>query len=238
MAAEAGAATGAAAALGAPWATARTSRSTMRPPGPEPATVRKIDAQLDGQRFGQRRSQESAARSRCRRRCRRRCRCRRDRRRRARRWSRWRRCCCGRWCRRTGLTAPGENFFGLRDQVGDVLPFVAQDGHRRSELDRIAFGDQELEQDALVLEVEVHVGLVGLDFGHQVAGLDRIALTLDPLDEHALLHGRRQFGKSDDLSHFRPFGKQQGRHLQRARETSSRPIDSMIRCPPEPAGTW
>jgi hypothetical protein len=103
--------------------------------------------------------------------------------------------------------AAHQRGLGFLDELADILARVAQDGHGRAQLDRIAFLDQELEQHALVLEVEVHVGLVGLDLGDQVSGLDRVAFSFDPLDQNALFHGRRELGQSDDLSHFLPFNR-------------------------------
>src|SRR5262249_28591596 len=42
--------------------------------------------------------------------------------------------------------------------------------------------------------LDLHGGLVGLDLGDDVAGLDLVALLLDPLGEVALFHGGRQRG--------------------------------------------
>src|SRR5207245_5408411 len=65
---------------------------------------------------------------------------------------------------------------GLLDQRRDVLALLAEDRDRRAELHRLALLDQQLQQDAVVLDVEVHVGLVGLDLGDQIAGSALVAL--------------------------------------------------------------
>jgi hypothetical protein len=83
----------------------------------------------------------------------------------------------------------------------DVLALFAQDRDRSPELDRRALVDEQLEQHALVFEVEVHVRLVGLDFGDQISGRHGVALFLDPFDEDTLFHRGRELGQSDDLRH-------------------------------------
>ena len=73
---------------------------------------------------------------------------------------------------------------------------VRQD-HRDRRVDRDvggAFGDQDLAERALVDRLDLHGRLVGLDLGDDVAGLDRVALVLEPLGEVALLHRGRQRG--------------------------------------------
>ncbi len=54
-----------------------------------------------------------------------------------------------------------------------------------------------LPSGALVDRLDLHGRLVGLDLGDHVAGLDGVALLLQPLGEVALLHGRRERGHQD-----------------------------------------
>ena len=55
-----------------------------------------------------------------------------------------------------------------------------------------AVGDQDRAQRPLVDRLHLHGRLVGLDLGQHVAGLDRVAVLLDPFGELALLHRGRQ----------------------------------------------
>jgi hypothetical protein len=84
---------------------------------------------------------------------------------------------------------------------GYVFPRLAEDRHRRAQLHRVPLLDEKLEQRPLVLEREVHVGLVGLDLGDDVAGGHLVPFLLVPLGQNALLHGGRQLGKPDDRRH-------------------------------------
>jgi hypothetical protein len=111
-------------------------------------------------------------------------------------------CGGGSGCRGGGGCRGGAAVLGLLDQARDVLAGLAEDGDRRAELDGVALLDQELQQHALVLEGEVHVGLVGLDLGDEVSGRHLVALLLDPPHQHALFHGRGQLRQSDDLRHL------------------------------------
>src|SRR6516162_1673320 len=80
----------------------------------------------------------------------------------------------------------------------DVLPLLRQHGDER--LDRHvlrALRHHDLGERALVDRLVFHRCLVGLDLGDHVAGLDLVALLLEPLGEVALLHGRRQRGHQD-----------------------------------------
>ena len=71
-------------------------------------------------------------------------------------------------------------------------------GDRRVDLDALgALGDQQLGHLALVDRLHLHGGLVGLDLGDDVAGLDVLALRHQPFGELALLHGGRQRGHQD-----------------------------------------
>ena len=80
-----------------------------------------------------------------------------------------------------------------------VLALLEQQGDRLVDLHALgAAGDQDLAERALVDRLDLHGRLVGLDLGDDVAGLDRVALVLEPLGEVALGHGRRQ-GRHQDL---------------------------------------
>ena len=78
----------------------------------------------------------------------------------------------------------------LGDECADVLACLAEDHDRRTELDRVAFLDEQLQQDAVVLDVEVHVRLVGLDLGDQVTRRHLVAFLLGPPQEDTFLHRR------------------------------------------------
>src|SRR5262249_36637087 len=97
--------------------------------------------------------------------------------------------------------ARGPCALRLLHQRRHILARLADDRHRRAELDRVAFLDEQLQQHAVVLDVEVHIRLVGLDFGDQVSRRHLVAFLLRPADEHALFHRGRQLRQADDLSH-------------------------------------
>ena len=100
--------------------------------------------------------------------------------------------------------APAACALGAGLDVGGLLA-LAQD-HRDRRVDRHvlgAFGDQNLADRALVDRLDLHGRLVGLDLGDYVAGLDRVALALEPLGEIALLHRGRQRGHQ----HFNGHGR-------------------------------
>ncbi len=64
-------------------------------------------------------------------------------------------------------------------------------------------GDQNFAERAFVRRLDFHRRLVGLDLGNDVAGLDLIALFLEPFGEIALLHGRRERGHENLDRHER-----------------------------------
>src|SRR5262249_11551957 len=66
-------------------------------------------------------------------------------------------------CRRTSTSTITAALLRLLDQPAHVLALLPEDRDRRAQLHRVALLDQQLQQDAVVLDVEVHVGLVGLD---------------------------------------------------------------------------
>ena len=94
---------------------------------------------------------------------------------------------------------------GLAASDRGLVLALAQD-HRDRRVDRDvggAFRDQDLAERALVDRLDLHGRLVGLDLGDHVAGLDLVALALEPLGEVALLHRGRQRGHQ----HFNRHGR-------------------------------
>src|SRR3990172_2856099 len=53
--------------------------------------------------------------------------------------------------------------------------------------------------------LDLHVGLVGLDLGDDVAALDGVAFLLQPLDDLAGLHGLAELGHQDLGDHAQTF---------------------------------
>ncbi len=114
-------------------------------------------------------------------------------------------------------------------QRGGVLAFGQDHGDRRVDRDVVgAFRHQDLAERAFVDRLDLHGRLVGLDLGDDVAGLDRVALLLEPLGEVALLHRRRERGHQDFDRHGRfPVGglagdpREIGRHRHRRRRRPS-----------------
>ena len=64
----------------------------------------------------------------------------------------------------------------------------AQSGDRRADIDQLADVDEELLDDTVVPDLDVDVGLLGLDQGDQVASMHRVAWRDPPLDHAALVH--------------------------------------------------
>ena len=69
----------------------------------------------------------------------------------------------------------------------DVLTLVADEGDRAADLD-LAGVDDDLQQDAVGLRLDLLRHLVGVELVEGLALLDRIALALEPLDDRAGLH--------------------------------------------------
>ena len=61
-----------------------------------------------------------------------------------------------------------------------------------------AVGDEDFAEHALIDRLDLHGGLVGLDFGDDIAGADHIAFLFEPARQGALGHGRRQ-GRHQDV---------------------------------------
>ena len=70
---------------------------------------------------------------------------------------------------------------------GDVLALVADEGNRAADLD-LAGGDDDLQQHAVGLGLDLLGDLVGVELVERLALLDRLALALQPLDDRAGLH--------------------------------------------------
>ena len=105
------------------------------------------------------------------------------------------------WARRLALAALGSRLRlrrrrSLAGAGGGRLHILALAGQHRDHLVdrhvRGAFRHHDLGDRALVDRLDLHGRLVGLDLGDDVAGLDLVALLLQPLGEVALLHRGRQ----------------------------------------------
>ena len=64
----------------------------------------------------------------------------------------------------------------------------AESGDRGADVDELADVDQELLDDAVVPDLDVDVGLLGFDDGHQVAAMDGVAGGHPPFDDATLVH--------------------------------------------------
>ena len=83
-----------------------------------------------------------------------------------------------------------------------VLAFLRHHGDELIDGDVVgAFRHHDLGHDAVIDGLVFHGRLVGLDLGDHIAGLDRVALFLEPLGEIALLHGGRQRRHEDVDGH-------------------------------------
>ena len=74
-----------------------------------------------------------------------------------------------------------------RDRIAnlDLLPLLREHGRQRARVERL----------------HLHVRLVGLDLGDDVAALDLVALLLEPLDDSSLGHGVRELRHGDFSGH-------------------------------------
>ena len=78
--------------------------------------------------------------------------------------------------------------------------FAGLHQHGDRVVDLHAFGavaDQDAAEDAFLHGLDFHGGLVGLDLGDHVAGLDFVAFLFQPARERALGHGGREGGHQD-----------------------------------------
>ena len=80
-------------------------------------------------------------------------------------------------------------------------PSCAEHGDQPADRHARAFGDDPLQEHAVVVDLQVHRRLVGLDLGDHVAGGDGVAFFSEPRDEDAFLHRVAHFGHFDGDSH-------------------------------------
>ena len=101
-----------------------------------------------------------------------------------------------------GASALGAAWRPLLRRGARRLAIGQQGGDGRIDLHAFgAFGHQDLADLAFVHGLEFHRGLVGFDFGQNVAGLDGVAFLHQPFGELALFHGGRQRGHQDLGAH-------------------------------------
>ena len=95
----------------------------------------------------------------------------------------------------------GSSRFGCSSSPG-ILILTSQRGDHRADFHPFAaFRDCNRYDRAFVDRFEFHRRLVGLDFGHDVAGPDGIARLDQPFGKGALLHRRRERGHLDFDGH-------------------------------------
>ena len=88
-----------------------------------------------------------------------------------------------------------------------ILAFAGQHGDDRIDRDVLCpLRHHDLGERALVDRLVFHRGLVGLDLGDHIAGLDLVALLLQPARKIALLHRRRQCRHEDVGGHLSSAG--------------------------------
>jgi hypothetical protein len=103
--------------------------------------------------------------------------------------------CCG------GLGRLG----GYRSGGCGIIAFALfeQNGDQAVDLDaRAALGDDNLADETLIDGLEFHRGLVGLDLGDDLAGLDLVTLFDQPFGERALFHRRGKCGHQNFNCHI------------------------------------
>jgi hypothetical protein len=102
-----------------------------------------------------------------------------------------------------GLHRRANVLHGGRDiDFAGFFAFAQKHGNGRIDLHAFAaFGNQDLADAAFIDRLEFHGGLVGLDFGENVAGLDGVAFLHQPAGKLALFHGGRQSGHQDVRRH-------------------------------------
>ena len=80
--------------------------------------------------------------------------------------------------------------------VGDVVAVLPDHGDRRADLD-LAFGDDDLQQHAVEVRLDLLRDLVGVELVQRLALLDGVALGLQPADDRAGLHALPEPGQLD-----------------------------------------
>ncbi|KAL3306072.1 pyruvate dehydrogenase e2 component (dihydrolipoamide acetyltransferase) [Colletotrichum asianum] len=94
----------------------------------------------------------------------------------------------------------GLVLFGGDLEGGEVVAGLGDDGNAGANLDGLgAVAGGDLEHDAVVLGLDVHGGLVGLDLEEDVAGGEGLALLDLPAGDVTLRHGRGQGGHGEVL---------------------------------------
>ena len=89
-------------------------------------------------------------------------------------------------CRRF---SSGSSTFLKVLELRHIVLAVDNDGNNGAELDVLgSFREEELCDVALLLHLEVDSCLVGLNLSEDIAGLDGVALFLEPLGDVALLY--------------------------------------------------
>ena len=110
----------------------------------------------------------------------------------------------GRGGRSAAIGAVGLALAATRGRGRDVLALFGDDGDGRVDGHVLgAVRHENLSQHAFVDRLDFHGRLVGLDLGQHVAGLDRVALLLEPFGELPLFHGRREGGHQNVGRHLR-----------------------------------
>ena len=89
----------------------------------------------------------------------------------------------------------------LREDVVRALALTPEHGDEAADGHGLAFADDTLQEHAVVVDLQIHRGLVGLDLRDHVAGGDGGALFGEPRDEDTFLHGVAHFGHFDGDSH-------------------------------------
>ena len=108
-----------------------------------------------------------------------------------------------RWARAEVQRGDGAAGYGARRQAGAGV----DDGRERcADLEQVvADGHEELADDAVVEDLHLDVGLVGLDHRDEIAAVDRVAGLHEPFEEPALGHvgAERRHAEHARLSHGR-----------------------------------
>lgn len=96
-----------------------------------------------------------------------------------------------------GCSGPGARYPETRKVArGGTEKWTTYAANRNILLARLL---EDLGNNTLLLELKVHLGLVGLDLYQDVAGGDGVTGLLLPGSDVAMLHGGRQSGHLDDL---------------------------------------
>src|SRR5216117_261937 len=95
---------------------------------------------------------------------------------------------------------------GAFSAAAGAFPRRGEDGDHGADRRRLALPYPHLGERALVVGLELHVGLVGLDLGDDLADRHALARMLEPLQDLALLHrvGELRHGDVDRHARARP----------------------------------